>query len=109
MLSQAVLQEFLPENLSNGQVRCALDSVIHKVCENENMFDENGFLTPGIYGFQPDLAEEYINVGSLYLCEAVFLPLGLSETHKFWTDTDADWTAKKIWSGQNTVRDHAID
>ena len=109
LLSQAVLQEFLPENLSNGQVRCALDSVIHKVCENENMFDENGFLTPGIYGFQPDLAEEYINVGSLYLCEAVFLPLGLSETHKFWTDTDADWTAKKIWSGQNTVRDHAID
>lgn len=109
LLSQAVLQDFLPENLSKGQVRCALNAVIHKVRENENMFDESGFLMPGIYGFQPDLAEEYINVGSLYLCEAVFLPLGLSESHEFWTDMDADWTAKKIWSGQNTVRDHAID
>lgn len=109
LLSQAVLQDFLPENLSCGQVRCALNSVIHKVCENEEMFDEKGFLTPGIYGNQPDLAEEYINIGSLYLCESVFLPLGLPENHKFWTDPDADWTSKKIWSGQNTMRDHAID
>lgn len=100
LLSQAALQGFLPDNLSYGQVRCALNSVIHKICENENMFDKNGFLTPGIYGIQPDLAEEYINVGSLYLCETVFLPLGLSTDHAFWTDKDADWTAKKIWSGQ---------
>lgn len=109
LLSQSVLQGFLPENLTYGQVRCALNSVLHKVCENKNMFDKKGFLTPGIYGNQPDLAEEYINVGSLYLCETVFLPLGLSENHKFWTDTDADWTAKKIWSGQNVFRDHATD
>lgn len=109
LLSQGALQEFLPDELSYGQVRCALNSVIHKVCENEEMFDENGFLTPGIYGNQPDLAEEYINVGSLYLCETVFLPLGLPESHKFWTEPDADWTSKKIWSGQNTARDHAID
>lgn len=109
LLSQAALQSFLPDNISYGQVRCALNAVIHKICENDDMFDENGFLTPGIYGNQPDLAEEYINIGSLYLCETVFLPLGLSSEHRFWTDKDADWTSKKIWSGQNTIRDHAID
>ena len=109
LLSQAALQEFLPENLQNAQVRCALNAVIRKVCENGNMFDKNGFLTPGIYGFQPSLAEEYINVGSLYLCETVFLPLGLAPDHRFWTDDDAEWTAKKIWSGQDVYRDHATD
>lgn len=109
LLSQAVLQEFLPENISYSQVRCGLNAVIHKVCENSCMFDSNGFLTPGIYGKQPDLAEEYINIGSLYLCETVFLPLGLPENHKFWTEPDMDWTSKKIWSGQNVIRDHAED
>lgn len=109
LLSQAALQEFLPESLTYGQVRCALSSVIHKVFENPDTFDKNEFLAPGIYGCQPELAEEYINVGSLYLCETVFLPLGLPENHKFWTEDDADWTAKKIWTGQNACRDRATD
>lgn len=107
-LSQAVLQDNLPSNLSNGQVRSALTTVLHKVME-QPMFDENGWLLPGIYGYQPDLAEGYICVGSLYLCCAVFLPLGLPEPHLFWQEPDADWTAKKIWSGQNVRCDHAMD
>lgn len=72
------------------------------------MFDEAGWLTPGVYGNQPDLAEEYISVGSLYLCEAVFLPLGLAPQHRFWQEADQPWTAKKIWSGQNVKRDHSV-
>jgi len=90
-------------------VRCALNAVIHKVMKNNNMFDSDGWLTPGVYGEQPYLAEGYICVGSLYLCEAVFLPLGLTPTHRFWTEENQDWTAKKIWSGQNIMCDHAID
>ncbi len=109
LLSQAVLQDFLPEEISPAQVRCGLDAVIHKVCENSDMFDTNGFLTPGVYGSQPDMAEEYINTGSLYLCEAVFLPLGLSENHIFWAAPDEEWTSKKIWSGKNVVRDRSSD
>lgn len=109
LLSQCALQGFLPKNLSYAQIRCGLNSVIHKVCENPLMFDEFGWLTPGVYGEQPDLAEGYINIGSLYLCETVFLPLGLSAEHPFWSDENADWTSKKIWSGQNTEADHATD
>lgn len=109
LLSQAVLQEFLPDELTYSQVRCGLNAVIHKVMENEQMFDHNGWLLPGVYGHQPDMAEEYINVGSLYLCETVFLPLGLHPDHKFWTEKDKPWTSKKIWSGESTIRDHSID
>ncbi len=108
-LAQAVLQENLPENLSNGQVRAALTAVLHKVMEHPKMFDENGWLNPGVYGNQQGLAEDYICVGSLYLCMAVFLPLGLPLTHPFWQEKEQDWTAKKIWSGVDVQVDHAVD
>lgn len=108
-LSQACLQEYLPQEVSYEQVRCALNAVIQKVTSYPDMFDEKGWLLPGVCGYQPDLAEGYICVGSLYLCTAVFLPLGLPATHTFWSGEDKDWTAKKIWTGQNVVCDHAID
>jgi len=108
-LAQAVLQENLPEQLPNGQVRAALTAVIHKVMENPQMFDDKGWLNPGVYGNQPGLAEDYICVGSLYLCMAVFLPLGLPMEHLFWQEKEQDWTARKIWSGVDVKVDHAVD
>lgn len=109
LLSQAALQGFLPEHLPYEQVRCALTAVIRKVMENSDMFDNEGWLQPGVYGYQPDLAEGYICVGSLYLCESVFLALGLPEKHAFWANEDMEWTSKKIWSGKNVMCDHAVD
>ena len=73
------------------------------------MFRENGWLNPGVYGHQEELGERYINTGSLYLCSAVFLALGLSPNDKFWTEPDTPWTQKAIWSGQHVHIDHAID
>lgn len=108
MLAQAALEELLPEGVSAGQVRSALHGVIEKVMENKEIFDKEGWLQPGVYGAQPDLAEGYISVGSLYLCSTVFLPLGLLPSHKFWTEADADWTSRKIWRGENLSCDHAI-
>ena len=108
-LAQAALEGYLPEGLSPARVRSALTAVIRKVTENEETFDEKGWLTPGVYGRQPDLAEEYISVGSLYLSAAVFLPLGLLPDHPFWKGEAEDWTAKLIWSGKNVTRDHAVD
>lgn len=109
LLSQAVLQDFLPQELPAQQVRCALEAVIRKVTENGDMFDADGWLRPGVYGYQPDMAEGYICVGSLYLCMSVFLVLGLPESHEFWSGHDMEWTSKKIWSGQNIKADHAVD
>lgn len=108
-LSQAVLQGFLPEGLAYGQVRSGLTAVLRKVMEAPGMFDAQGWLQPGVYGCQPSMAEPYICVGSLYMCCAVFLPLGLPDAHPFWQEPDMPWTAKKIWSGTDTPCDHASD
>ena len=57
----------------------------------------------------PELAEEYINIGSLYLCSAVFLPLGLSPADPFWAAADEGWTGRKVWAGEHITIDHAED
>lgn len=108
MLSQAALQHELEEELSPAAVRCGLTAVIRRVMGAPGMFDDNGWLLPGVYGHQPELAEGYINIGSLYLCSAVFLPLGLSPEDDFWSGADEEWSGKKVWSGGHIKIDHAI-
>ncbi|WP_336786649.1 DUF2264 domain-containing protein [Paenibacillus sp. MMO-177] len=99
LLSQSVLQGWLPGNISPNQVRCALTAVIRRMIEQPGTFDEEGWLRIGFCGDQEDIGEGYISTGSLYLCAAVFLPLGLQPEHPFWHG-EADWTSKKAWSGK---------
>lgn len=108
LLSQAALQHFLEPEVTPAQVRCALTAVICRIMSADNMFDGKGWLLPGVFGCQPGLAETYINRGSLYLCSAVFLPLGLNPEDPFWNSPETDWTAKKIWNGADLPADHAI-
>jgi hypothetical protein len=75
--------------------------------EPKGTFDAQGWLQIGLCGHQPGIGETYISTGSLYLCTTAFLPLGLPATHAFWADPAQDWTAKKIWSGQDVTTDHA--
>ncbi len=109
MLSQAALQHRLEEGISPASVRCGLGAVIRRVMRAPDMFDGEGWLLPGVYGHQPGLAEGYINIGSLYLCTAAFLPLGLLPADEFWSGEDEDWSGRKVWSGGNIRIDHAID
>jgi len=106
-LAQAVLQGFLPEGLSPAQVRCALTAVLRR-CDDGKMIGDDGWLVPGVLGRQPSLAEDYINRGSLYLCSAVFLPLGLAPDDPFWAGEDEPWTQRRIWSGEDLPCDHAL-
>ena len=108
MLAQAALEKRLEEQLPPAQVRCALTAVLRRVMDGEPMFDGNGWLVPGVCGWQPELAEEYINRGSLYLCSVVFLPLGLNPEDEFWTGEECDWTGKKVFSGKKSDIDHAM-
>jgi hypothetical protein len=106
-LANMALQRQLPERLKPAQVRCALTAVIKKVTDAKEMFNADGWLRIGLYGHQPLLAESYISTGSLYLCAAILLPLGLPETDPFWDAPDEDWTAKKIWNGVDIPADHS--
>lgn len=109
MLAQAALEHILPANLSPRQVRCALSAVIGRTMEAPGTFDEEGWLTIGVCGAQPGLGEFYISTGSLYLCAAAFLPLGLPEDDPFWAGEDVPYTSQKIWSGEDMEADHAVD
>jgi hypothetical protein len=109
LLSKIALMEKLPSEIKPQQVRAALYAVIKRQIEAPGTFDKNGWLTIGFYGHQPNIGEGYISTGSLYLCSQAFLILGLPADHSFWNGTDADWTSKKIWKGENVAIDHALD
>jgi hypothetical protein len=108
-LADMALNRRLPESLKPAQVRCALTAIIKKTLDAPKTFTPEGWLNIGLYGNQPDLADFYINTGSLYLCNAIFLPLGLPETDEFWANSAEPWTSVKVWSGQDMPGDHALD
>jgi hypothetical protein len=108
-LADIALRKQLPSSLKPAQVRSALGAVIKKTLDAPNTFTKDGWLNIGLYGSQPDLADVYINTGSIYLCTTIFLPLGLAENDEFWTAPAEPWTAVKIWSGQDVPADHAMD
>ncbi|MCD7962310.1 MAG: DUF2264 domain-containing protein [Rikenellaceae bacterium] len=107
-LSMIAWREWLPKELSEGQVRSAMTAVLKRMYEAEGVFSEEGFLQLGFAGHQPEIADWYTNTGSLYIAAEVFLPLGRPAEASFWVTTGEDWTGKKAWSGQNFPRDKAF-
>ena len=107
-LADAAFLHLLPKSLNPAQVRCGLTSIIQRQLSQADTFDSAGWLRIGYTGRQIQMSEEYINTGSLYLCMAVFLPLGLSPDDAFWTNPPVEWTARKAWCGANVGADHAI-
>ncbi|MEO7766764.1 MAG: DUF2264 domain-containing protein, partial [Ferruginibacter sp.] len=108
-LADMAWKKKLPNSLKPAQVRCALTAVIKKTMERPTVFSKDGWLTIGLYGAQPDIADVYNTTGSLYLCSFILLPLGLPETDAFWLAPDEMWTAKKVWGGFDAPNDHAAD
>lgn len=108
-LSDISLRKKLPGSLKPAQVRGALTAVIKKTLESPETFTEGGWLSIGLYGSQPDLAEGYITTGSLYICMDIFAALGLSDTDEFWSAPAEPWTSVKIWRGDDVPADHSLD
>ena len=96
----------LPSDLSNGQVRAALTKVMHRMFDQQNNYNEGGYLTIGFCGSQPGTADWYTNNGSLYMTSLSFMPLGLPADHDFWTCEAQPWTQVKAWGGQPFPKDH---
>ena len=108
LLAQLSLMRQLPAELKPSQVRSAMTAVIRRMIEAPGTFDKDGWLTIGFCGHQPSLGERYISTGSLYLCAVGLLPLGLPAVDDFWSGPQTDWTAKRLWSGQDMAADHAL-
>jgi hypothetical protein len=109
LLADAAYRRILPVSVAPAQVRCGLAAVIARTLRAPGTFDSSGWLQIGLCGHQPEIGETYISTGSLYLCTAAFLPLGLPPEDAFWTGPDAAWTGKKAWSGVDLMTDHALD
>lgn len=108
-LAQAALMHALPEGTTPAGVRCALTKVLERTLRSGSNFDADGWLRVGVFGHQPSIGEGYISTGSLYLCMAVFLPLGLPQEDPFWAEADAPFTQQNVWNGVDIPCDHAID
>ncbi|MCC5846102.1 MAG: DUF2264 domain-containing protein [Verrucomicrobia bacterium] len=108
LLAQQALRDDLPDSLPPAQVRDALTAVLRRTLDAPGTFDAGGWLTLGLAGHQPSLAEGYISTGSLYLCSAAFLPLGLPPAHPFWSGPETPWTSCRIWQGDDLPRDKAL-
>jgi hypothetical protein len=108
LLAQVALMRQLPDGVSPAQVRGALTAVIRRTMEAPGTFDDQGWLRIGLCGHQPSIGEGYISTGSLYLCAAGLLPLGLPPEDPFWAAPAEDWTAKRAWSGRDLPADHAL-
>lgn len=108
VLAQMALRGTLPESVPPGQARCAMTAVIRRMIEAPGTFDAQGWLRIGFCGAQPGIGEHYISTGSLYLCAAGLLPLGLPAEAPFWAEADAPWTGLKAWTGQPFPLDKAI-
>jgi hypothetical protein len=102
LLAQMALAGEMP------RARAALSAVIHRTLDAPGTFDSAGWLTIGLCGHQPHLGESYISTGSLYLCATALLPLGLKASDPFWTAAPEDWTARRLWHGEDGPADHAL-
>ena len=107
-LAQAALRRDLPKDVPPGQARAALSAVIARTLDAPGTVDANGWLTLGLCGHQPGVAETYISTGSLYLCSAAFLPLGLPASDPFWAEPARAWTAKRAFAGEPIPIDKAL-
>lgn len=108
-LSQTALMDSLPAGLSRGQVRSALTAMMRRVFDAPATFDKQCWLTLGLAGHQPSIADPYTSTGSLYLCTEGFVALGLPADHLFWTASPAAWTSVKVWRGEQVEKDHKIE
>lgn len=107
-LALAAWRQALPAEVAPGQARAALTAVIRRTLEAPGTFDSAGWLRLGLAGHQPGLAENYISTGSLYLCSAALLPLGLPPEDPFWADPAQPTTSQRVWSGVDHPADHAL-
>ena len=107
-LAAVALSRQLPPELPPAQVRGALTAVLRRTLEPPGTFDAHGWLRIGLAGHQPSLGESYISTGSLYLCSAALLPLGLPADDPFWTGPALPWTSQRAWGGADLPADHAV-
>ena len=72
---------------------------------SDKIFDANGWLKIGLVQEQSNLAEPYINTGSLYMFMAMFMITAIDSQNNFWQEGKIRDYSGRIWSGENLIAD----
>ena len=106
-----------PQNLFKlAAAREGMTAVLERSFKTEPMKSGNfgkewNYLTLGFTGEQPGIADGYSNSGSVYYALLIFTPVGLPESHPFWSMDDEEgggWSQRKAWRGEEIRKDTAI-
>lgn len=106
-LAKMSYENLIDDSLTRSGIKNALSEVLFLSFEQYSIFDENGTLTKGITCEQSSVVENYISVGSLYMCSVIFIALGIVESDEFWQGNNM-WTSKKIVKGLEANLDKKI-
>ncbi|KKO90352.1 hypothetical protein AAW12_17080 [Sphingobacterium sp. Ag1] len=107
-LATVALENKLPEDISKGQVRAALTTILRHIYIDKT-FAPSGWLRMGVVGDkQSNLADYYTNAGSMYVASLSFLPLGLPANDEFWTCAPQPWTSQKCWNAEQFPKDYYV-
>ncbi len=106
-----------PQNLFKlAAAREGMTAVLERSFKTEPMKSGNfgkewKYLTLGFTGEQSWIADGYSNSGSVYYALLIFTPVGLPESHPFWSMDDEEgggWSQRKAWRGEEIRKDTAI-
>lgn len=94
--------------INSKSVRTSLTNVLNRIM-SDKIFDENGWLKIGLVQEQSNLAEPYINTGSLYMFMAMFMITAIDSDNNFWQEGKLRDYSGKVWSGENLFADSALE
>lgn len=90
--------------IDSKSVRTSLTNVLNRIM-SDKIFDANGWLKIGLVQEQSNLAEPYINTGSLYMFMAMFMITAIDSQNNFWQEGKIRDYSGRIWSGENLIAD----
>lgn len=95
-------------DIDSKSVRTSLTNVLNRIM-SDKIFDANGWLKIGLVQEQANLAETYVNTGSVYMFMAMFMVTAIDPNNKFWNEGKLRDYSGRIWSGENLFADSALE
>ncbi len=105
-LGYMAYRKMLFPTIELGATRAALVAVTKNMMDAPGVYDEDGWLVPGVVGSQINSRDIYTVTGALYMCTMGLTQLGLPADDPFWTEPAGKWFQKRVWDGDDIPKQH---